>query len=68
MGRKAGPLRNKQMAEYADGVVLFWDQKSRGTRSMLGFAKEFARPYMVFSYSGELLEVSKGVEHQPNLL
>lgn len=22
-GRKAGPLRNKQMAEYADGVALF---------------------------------------------
>lgn len=31
-GRAAGPLRNKQMAEYADAVVLF--PGGRGTQSM----------------------------------
>lgn len=31
-GRKAGPIRNKQMAEYADAVVLF--PGGRGTESM----------------------------------
>ena len=31
-GRKAGPMRNKQMAEYADGLVLF--QGGRGSANM----------------------------------
>jgi len=31
-GRAAGPIRNRQMAEYADGVVLF--RGGKGTDSM----------------------------------
>jgi len=31
-GRAAGPIRNRQMAEYADGVVLF--PGGRGTQNM----------------------------------
>lgn len=37
-GRAAGPIRNKQMAEYADVLVAFWDQKSKGTKSMINLA------------------------------
>lgn len=37
-GRAAGPIRNKQMAEYADAVVLF--PGGRGTKSMLKEAKK----------------------------
>ena len=33
-GRAAGPIRNKQMAEYADALLLFWDGKSKGSASM----------------------------------
>lgn len=33
-GKAAGPLRNKQMAEYADAVLLIWDGESRGSASM----------------------------------
>lgn len=33
-GRAAGPIRNKQMAEYADQLFLIWDGKSRGSASM----------------------------------
>lgn len=32
-GRKAGPIRNKAMAQYADAVALF--PGGKGTRSML---------------------------------
>lgn len=39
-GKAAGPIRNKQMAEHATHLVLFWDGKSRGSASMLKFAKE----------------------------
>lgn len=33
-GLSAGPIRNKQMAEYADMLLLIWDGKSRGSLSM----------------------------------
>ena len=38
-GRSAGPRRNRQMAEYADALILFWDGKSAGSKSMLNEAK-----------------------------
>lgn len=34
-GRQAGELRNRKMAEYADGLILLWDGKSPGASSML---------------------------------
>lgn len=33
-GKAAGPIRNRQMAEYADALLLIWDGKSRGSMSM----------------------------------
>jgi hypothetical protein len=38
-GRQAGYLRNKQMAEYADMLIAFWDGKSKGTKHMIDLAK-----------------------------
>lgn len=40
-GRKAGPIRNRQMAEYADALLAYWDGKSRGTAGMIELAKEY---------------------------
>jgi len=34
-GKAAGPLRNKQMAEYADALIAFWDGVSPGTKDMI---------------------------------
>jgi hypothetical protein len=39
-GRAAGPIRNQQMAEYADGVLAIWDCESRGTQSMIECAMD----------------------------
>ena len=33
-GKAAGPIRNAQMAEYADVLVIVWDGESRGSASM----------------------------------
>jgi hypothetical protein len=33
-GRAAGPIRNMQMADYADMLLLIWDGKSRGSLNM----------------------------------
>lgn len=34
-GKSAGPKRNAEMATYADGLLAFWDGKSRGTGDMI---------------------------------
>ena len=46
-GKKAGPIRNKQMAEICDYVICFWDGKSKGTKSMIDFAKELNKPIRI---------------------
>ena len=33
-GKKAGVLRNIQMAEYGDALLLVWDGKSKGSKNM----------------------------------
>lgn len=34
-GKGAGPIRNQEMADYADILVAFWDYQSSGTRDMI---------------------------------
>lgn len=34
-GREAGELRNREMAQYADGLILLWDAKSPGASCMM---------------------------------
>ncbi|MAT51550.1 MAG: hypothetical protein CMK32_10245 [Porticoccaceae bacterium] len=34
-GKAAGPIRNQQMADYAEQLIAFWDGKSSGTRDMI---------------------------------
>ena len=34
-GKSAGYRRNKQMAEYADGLIAFFNHKSSGTKNMI---------------------------------
>ena len=46
-GRKAGPIRNKQMAEMADFVICFWDGKSKGTKSMIDCAVRAGKPVKI---------------------
>lgn len=33
-GKAAGPIRNKQMAGYADALLLIWDGESKGSANM----------------------------------
>ena len=39
-GRAAGPARNKKMVEASDIVIAFWDEKSKGTKSLINLAKK----------------------------
>ena len=46
-GRSAGPRRNRQMAEICDFAICFWDRKSKGTKSMIDYAKRFNKPVKI---------------------
>jgi hypothetical protein len=37
-GKAAGPIRNSNMAEEAEGLILCWDGLSRGSKDMLNKA------------------------------
>ncbi len=46
-GKGAGPKRNFQMAKECDYVICFWDGKSRGTASMISYAKKLKKPLKI---------------------
>lgn len=49
-GKKAGMLRNIEMAEYADALVAFWDQSSKGTLHMIETMKKLGKPVRIVKY------------------
>ena len=54
-GKRAGMLRNRQMAEYADAVVLF--PGGRGTDNMFDVAKELGLKIFDLRDSEDLLSM-----------
>ena len=38
LGKRAGYVRNAEMAEYADALLVFWDKKSKGSEHMIKVA------------------------------
>ena len=49
-GKSAGYKRNQQMAEYADGLIAFWDGKSKGTKHMIDIANKMGLKVRVIRY------------------
>ena len=48
---KAAPLeRNKQIADYADQVLAFWDGRSRGTQQVITYCLKNGIPVRVFPF------------------
>jgi hypothetical protein len=43
-GKAAGPIRNNEMAQYADVLILIWDGQSRGSSNMRYNMKQFDKP------------------------
>lgn len=50
-GKSAGYKRNTQMAQFADGLLAFWDGKSRGTAHMIKTMESMSKPVRVISYA-----------------
>ena len=49
-GKRAGFVRNEQMAQFADGLLAFWDGQSRGTEHMIGTMRDLGKPVQVINY------------------
>ena len=46
-GRAAPILRNQQMVEIADVVLVIWDGQSKGTKSTIQYAKKLQKELIV---------------------
>lgn len=49
-GKRAGYLRNAEMAQFADALMAFWDGKSRGTKHMIDYMTQMGKPVVVVRY------------------
>jgi len=54
-GKRAGAVRNIEMALYADVLVLVWDGKSAGSKMMKKMAKKEGLIILEFIYTEEIL-------------
>ena len=62
-GRAAGMIRNREMAENADGLIAIWDGRSPGTQNMIQTAKRFGLPVFVMNLQmGNTLLHNRGSE------
>lgn len=46
-GKAAGPIRNKEMAAYADAAIIIWDGESSGTKNMLENMQRLHKSYFI---------------------
>lgn len=50
-GKKAGYLRNLEMAKYADACIVFWNGTSKGTKHMIDIANKHNLPLRIIRYT-----------------
>ena len=43
-GRAAPIVRNKEIVDYADKILVFWNGKSKGTHSVIKYAEKIGKP------------------------
>lgn len=49
-GAGGGPVRNREMVDYADALIAFWDEKSKGTAHTIRLAEKKGIPTRVIKY------------------
>ena len=48
--KAAGPIRNRQMAEYADALIAIPDKNSKGTWDMIKKMKKLGKKVFVYTF------------------
>lgn len=59
-GRRAGFIRNKQIVDYADRVVAFWDGSSSGTAHTIQLTRLARKPLEVYGPDGQRMPEMEG--------
>jgi hypothetical protein len=49
-GKRAGFMRNEQMGRFSDGLLAFWDTRSKGTAHMIEFMRKLNKPVHIITY------------------
>lgn len=52
-GKRAGFIRNEQMAKYGDILIAFWDGKSSGTKNMILLGRKYKMIVKICKYLEE---------------
>ena len=47
LGKKAGAVRNKEMVDYCDAAIIFYDGQSKGTQITIDLLKRSKKSYKV---------------------
>lgn len=55
-GNQAGYIRNREMGDYADMCIAFWDGASRGTLDMINYMETLGKEVKIILYN----EYTKG--------
>jgi hypothetical protein len=50
LGRRAGPIRNEEMAKISNFAIIFWDGKSRGSANMAELAEKYKLTFKIVRY------------------
>lgn len=53
LGKRAGIIRNEEMAQNADALVAFWNGSSHGTKNMIETAERYNLAVRVKRYSNK---------------
>jgi hypothetical protein len=46
-GKAAGPIRNQEMGDFADGGIIMWDGKSSGAKHMSEVLRKQKKPFIL---------------------
>ena len=46
-GRIATIIRNKEIVDYSDKIIAFWDESSKGTHSVIKYAQKRGKPCQI---------------------
>lgn len=50
LGKRAGFIRNAQMGDFADALLVFWDGQSKGTKNMVDYMHKLNKPVHIINY------------------
>ena len=50
-GRAAPIVRNREIVDYSDRIIAFWDGSSRGTHSVIRYAENTGKPCEIIVFN-----------------